>query len=329
MRVAKAAPVYFLVHTAATMDIEAYKALGLEQNYPSMQPVNDRSNMELIDALDTPEDARYQPCAESVENPEVPQGRIEHIHSWSDTSIYDGTYREIAIYVPTQIDSDTNLMIFNDGLRYADPEGPVRATRVLDKLIHDAVIKPTIGVFVMPGRLNVGPTPADPTEVNPADMDQRSFEYDSLTPIYGNFLINELLPFVEQKIGMRLPGEASQRAICGISSGGIAAFNAAWHHPDKFGVVVSHCGSFVNIRGGHNYPYLVRSTPRKDLRVFLTSGAGDANIIFGSWPLANQQMAAALEYAGYDFYFEFGQGCHSLRHGGSLFAETLRWMWSI
>ena len=82
----------------------------------------------------------------------------------------------------------------------------------------------------------------------------------------------------------------------------------------------------MNIRGGHNFPYLIRSTPRKPLRVFLQSGALDANIVTGSWPLANQQMAAALDFAGYDYRFEFGVGGHNLRQGGALFAQTLRWL---
>ena len=115
--------------------------------------------------------------------------------------------------------------------------------------------------------------------------------------------------------------------ICGISSGGICAFNAAWHRPDLFARVISHCGSFTAIRGGHNYPVLVRRTPRKPIRIFLQSGANDADIVIGSWPLANQTMAAALDFAGYDYRFEFGEGGHNLRHGGALFADTLRWLW--
>ena len=59
----------------------------------------------------------------------------------------------------------------------------------------------------------------------------------------------------------------------------------------------------------------------------LQSGARDAEIILGSWPLANHTMADAFEYAGYDYRFEFGEGGHNLRHGGALFAETLRWLW--
>ena len=111
------------------------------------------------------------------------------------------------------------------------------------------------------------------------------------------------------------------------SADAVWLFNAAWHRPDLFARVISHCGSFTAIRGGHNYPVLVRRTPRKPIRIFLQSDANDADIVIGSWPLANQTMAAALDFAGYDYRFEFGAGGHSLRHGGALFADTLRWLW--
>ena len=40
------------------------------------------------------------------------------------------------------------------------------------------------------------------------------------------------------------------------------------------------------------------------------------------------RLAKALEYAGYDYRFEFATGGHTLRHGGALFANTLRWLWA-
>ena len=155
----------------------------------------------------------------------------------------------------------------------------------------------------------------------------RSLEYDTCSARYVGFLVEELLPTVEAELGCSLTNDPTRRAICGISSGGICAFSAAWHRPDVFGGVISHCGSFTNIRGGHNYPYLVRSTERKPIRVFLQSGALDGNIVFGNWPLANQQMASALEFAGYDYRFEFGEGGHNLCHGGALFADAMRFLW--
>ena len=39
------------------------------------------------------------------------------------------------------------------------------------------------------------------------------------------------------------------RAIGGISSGGICAFTVAWQRPDQFQKVLSHVGSFTNIKG--------------------------------------------------------------------------------
>jgi len=133
---------------------------------------------------------------------------------------------------------------------------------------------------------------------------------------------------VEDHLGRALHTDPSRRLICGISSGGICAFNAAWHSPESFGLVLSHCGSFTNIRGGHNFPYLVRSTEAKPIKVLLQSGKHDLSIVQGSWAIANHDMAAALEFSGYDFKFVFGEGAHSLRHGGAIFADSLRWLFS-
>ena len=39
-------------------------------------------------------------------------------------------------------------------------------------------------------------------------------------------------------------------------------------------------------------------------------------------PIANQDMAAALAYRDYDYQFVFGEGSHTLKHGGAIFPET-------
>ena len=62
--------------------------------------------------------------------------------------------------------------------------------------------------------------------------------------------------------------------------------------------------------------------------MLLQSGEHDLDFIMGSWPIANQDMAAALNFAGYDYKFIFGEGMHSLRHGGAIFADSLRWLFS-
>ena len=123
------------------------------------------------------------------------------------------------------------------------------------------------------------------------------------------------------------PHDPIGRAICGISSGGICAFTVAWERPDLFSKVLSHVGSFTNIRGGDVYPGKIRKTPRKPIRVFLQDGSGDLNNQAGNWPLANQQMALALAFAKYDYQFVYGDGGHNGKHGGAILPDSLRWLW--
>jgi enterochelin esterase family protein len=101
----------------------------------------------------------------------------------------------------------------------------------------------------------------------------------------------------------------------------------AWQRPDLFSKVLSHVGSFTNIRGGDVYPGIIRKTPTKNLRIFLQAGSADLDNEHGNWPLANQQMAKALAYKKYDHRLEFGDGGHNGKHGGALMPESLRWLW--
>src|SRR5262249_57700880 len=105
---------------------------------------------------------------------------------------------------------------------------------------------------------------------------------------------------------------------------GICALRGAWERPDLFSKVLSHVGSFTNIRGGDVYPGMIRKTERKPIRVFLQDGSGDLDNLHGSWPLANQQMAAALKFAGYDYQFVYGDGAHNGRHGGGRLCRSPR-----
>ena len=302
------------------MDTKTYESLGLHISMFDGDPireVNGRSNREIQNALSTPGDRQYHPCPEACVAEGVARGKVAAHHAWAGSSVYAGSRRDVWIYTPAGFDPSgaaPALMVFNDGAGYLNGEGPVRAAAVFDTLIAAGEMPATIGVFVMPGQLEGSPH-------------QRNIEYDNVTDTYVRFLLEDLLPFVEAEIGCALTADPNWRTICGISSGGICAFTAAWYRPDAFGRVLSHCGSFTAIRGGHNYPYLIRSTPRKPIRVWMQSGEADADILLGSWPLANKEVAAALKFAGYEVEFVFGEGGHSLAHGGAVFADALRWLW--
>jgi enterochelin esterase-like enzyme len=249
----------------------------------------------------------------------VPQGTVTK-HRFVSRKVFSGTERDYWIYVPQQYSPEKPacLMVFQDGQWYVDLERDFRVPIVFDNLIHKGEMPVTIGVFVNPGVI-------PPAVENGKPRENRSFEYDSLGPKYAEFLEKELLPEVAKQY--KLTDIPEERAICGISSGGICAWTVAWERPDLFRKVLSHVGSFTNIRGGDIYPGLIRKTERKPIRVFLQEGDEDLDNVHGNWPLANQQMAAALKFAGYDYVFEYGHGGHNDKHGGAILPDSLRWLW--
>lgn len=259
----------------------------------------------------------YELGPDSLPQTDVPKGEITKYH-WVSKAIYPGTARDYWFYIPKQYDGSTPacLMVFHDGESYLRED--VNIPIVFDNLIHKGEMPVTIGLFVNPG----DPGPGMPFW---GGTTNRSFEYDSLGDQYARFLIEELIP--EVKKTCRIVDDPAGRAICGISSGGICAFTVAWERPDAFRKVVSHVGSFANIRGGHNYPSLVRMSDAKPIRVYLQAGSNDLDVVFGNWPIANQDMAAALKFKEYDYAFVYGDGAHSLKHGASLFPDTMRWLW--
>ncbi len=231
----------------------------------------------LLPALASAADA-YKICPEATPVDGVPQGIVTE-HSFDTCKTFPGTTRKYWVYVPKQYDGKTPaaVMVFQDGLWYADLKGQYRVPTVFDNLIHEKAMPVTVGVFVTPGMF--------PAKDGGKPRENRSFEYDTLSDWYANFLLYDLLPEVGKTVKLRT--DPAGRALGGISSGGICAFTAAWEKPDQFGKVLSHVGSFTNIRGGDAYPGLIRKTEVKPIRVFLQDGAGDLDNLHGSWPLAN------------------------------------------
>ena len=288
-----------------------------------------------------PADDQYVLGPDSLPKEGVPRGKIVPMPPF-ESKIYAGTTRTWWLYVPAQYDGTKPacVMVFQDGGEAkGDPNqaGPLHATYAFDNLIAAKEMPMTVGIFISPGTF-----PA--TEPGGKPRSNRSVEYDTPDATFSRFLLEEILPEVGKQY--QLTDKPEERAICGGSSGGICAFKVAWERPDAFQKVVSHIGSFTNIRGGYLYPSLIRRTEpkaaesayptpddqkllalRRKVRVFLQDGSGDLDNQFGNWPLANQEMAAALKFAGWDYRFVFGEGTHSDKQGAAIFPETLRWLW--
>lgn len=253
--------------------------------------------------------------------PGVPHGQVTS-GQFADSQMFPGTVRAYSVYVPAQYKAadPASLMVFMDGGGYSNPKRSFRVPVVFDNLIHQKAMPVTIAVFVNPGTI--------PATVQGArNRSNRSFEYDSLGDRYANFLIDEFLPVALK--GLNVSIDPADRAVCGISSSGICAFTVAWEKPDQFGKVMSHIGSFTNIRGGWAYPGLVRKTKVKPkaIKVYLQDGRDDLNNLHGNWPLGNQDLAAALQFAGYQYRLEMTDGGHSSKWGGERLPDALKWLW--
>jgi enterochelin esterase family protein len=265
----------------------------------------------------------YKLGPDSMVQEEVPQGQVVKFRHKSE--VFPRTEREVAVYTPVQYDGKTPacVMVFQDGVRfYLSPKGNYRATVVMDNLINKKEIPVMVGIFIDPGSFDMkGGKNGAP------DFKNRSFEYDTLSDQYARFLEKEILPTVSEKFKLNLRQDAAGRGICGASSGGICAFTAAWERPDLFSKVLSHIGSFTNIRGGDRYPGIIRKTKNKPIRVFLQDGSNDLNNEHGNWWLGNLQMESSLQYKNYDYKTVWGDGAHTGKHGGAILPDSMRWLW--
>lgn len=270
--------------------------------------------------LSAQEPAQFPLTADSLPQASVPKGELIE-YSFEDSSIFPGTFREYWVYIPQQYDPSEPacLYVCQDRVMYEAPT-------VFDNLIHKGEMPVTIGVFVRHGRVIAH------DESSALDRFNRAYEYDGLGDKYARFLIEELLPEVERKTAkdgrpIRISKDPNDRAIAGNSSGGIAAFTAAWERPDSFRRVFTGVGTYVDQMGGDRYPALIRKVESKPIRVFLQDGSNDNDGQGGSWWLANQTMLSAFQFSGYDVNYAFGDGGHNSKHAGQVFPDAMRWLW--
>jgi enterochelin esterase family protein len=257
---------------------------------------------------------------DSYAKPGVPEGKLTGPIE-VPSKIYPEVKANVWYYVPAQWDGVTPLavMVWGDGQQFTGPRpGPWRVLETLDNLTAQKRIPLMVSIFVQAG---TGP-----------QRNQRSIEYDTVSDTYLHRLLDEIFPVAAQNVKMRT--DAYSRAIQGLSSGAIMAFNAAFRNPDQFSRVLSWIGSYTALRpteehpaGAAEYPTLVRREAKRNLRVWLEDGSEDLDNGAGNWPLANIAMANALKFKGYDYHFVFGVGQHSDAHGAAQLPEALTWLW--
>ena len=175
-----------------------------------------------------------------------------------------------------------------------------------------------VGIFINPG---VFPDKLD-GKGKPAS--NRNFEYDTLSDQYVRFLEKEILPTVTEKHKLNLRAGRRRPRDLRRLVGRHLRFTAAWERPDLFSKVLSHIGSFTNIRGGDR---LSRHRPRRQEKRHPRLPARRlqrSRQSAGNWYLANLQMESALKFKGYDVKAVWGDGRHSGIHGGSILPDSMR-----
>jgi putative esterase len=300
-----------------------------------------------------PYDDLYTLGPDSLPHDGVPHGTITQPKN-IPSKIFPGTSHMFTVYVPAQYDSNKPacLMIFQDGHAYADVNGEYRIPNVFDNLIYRREMPVTIAVFINPGHSTNQP---DFSASNWDANSNRPEEYNVLDDRYSQVILQELMP--ELKQSYNISDNPDDRALSGASSGAIAAFTVAWHHPDQFHKVITTIGSFTAIRGGDAYPSLISQSDKKPIRIFLEDGVNDNRGIGGrggrggrgntnapvavaapatgtnnynpgrDWHGQNIRMVEALTAKGYDVNYAWTLGTHSNKHGGAIMPEMLRWLW--
>ncbi len=274
----------------------------------------------------------------------VPQGKVTQ-PATIVSKVFPDTSHMYTVYVPAQYDpaKPAALMIFQDGHAFADPAGEYRVPFVFDNLIYRREMPVTIAVFINPGHFAGQP---DFSASNWDANSNRPEEYNVVDERYSHVILDELMP--ELKKAYNLSDNPDDHALCGASSGAIAAFNVAFHRPDAFRKVITTIGSFTGIRGGDAYPKMISDADSKPIRIFMQDGLNDMDtrgmngftfdaatgkLVGGTyspgrdWHGQNIRMVQALTAKHYDVNYSFGLGTHSNKPGGAIMPEMLRWLW--
>mgnify|MGYP002629695750 FL=1 len=149
-----------------------------------------------------------------IETYVIPHGSLFST-TFSDTT--QGRTRHIKIYTPpgyAQSSESYRSVYFHDGseqiyLGFTE--------NVLDFLISQELIPPVIAIFVDP--------------IN--RMEEYSYDYD-----FMDMFVNELVPWIDGQY--RTMPEAENRAVAGVSLGGLASLLFTLQHPEVFG----NCGAY-------------------------------------------------------------------------------------
>ena len=239
---------------------------------------------------------------------------------------------ELEIYSPDQFlgNERVNLLLLNDGQDLAQ----MNMEELLTSLYDRWKIEPTVVIGIRAGTERL----QEYGVANIPDFKKRG----SKAQAYTDFIIQELLPFVQGEVAVPINGK---RAIAGFSLGGLTAFDIAWHHDQYFDAVGVFSGSFWWRKKDLNAGYtdddrilhqLIRDTTNHPaLKFWLMTGTDDEladrnhNFIIDSIDDTIDVIKELLK-KGYKkprdvFYYEMVGGKHDVPTWGRAMPAFLIW----
>ncbi len=247
----------------------------------------------------------YAPAPEETQRVGIPHGKlVEFFINSASSKVFPGVNgpfeRLVSVYVPAQYVAGTAAPFIFAADSYGLRDSQM--ANILDNMIADRRLPVMVAVMVANG----GP--------------QRSLEYDTVSPVFADFVENEILPRVEKEAGIKLTKDPDGRVTYGGSSGGAMALTMAWFRTERYHRVLSYSGTFVDLRrndeaphGAYEYPeHFFPDQPVKPLRIWMhvsenDLGANTASADRRNWVIANQRLAAVLKAKGYHYQFVYSK----------------------
>lgn len=187
-------------------------------------------------------------------------------------------------YGPQEL-ANLPVVYVTDGHEYA-PDHMGSLVAILDNLIDDGRLRPTIAVFI------------DPRDPNNLGNNRRISEYN-MNPQFAGFVADELVPAIDA--AYRTNATADERVILGTSMGGLNSAYFGAVESDVFHKIAIQSPAFSynsSIYSQYNKP------PTAPLEIFMTAGTiNDGN--------GGTSMNAILDEHGYDYTFTQANEGHS------------------
>lgn len=221
------------------------------------------------------------------------------------------------LYIPARALSDGSY-----GLIFVHDSWNEVAATVAARLMEDGTVPPCVILGVGCGFLKS-------TLANGTDRRMRMHHYDLFDRAYPDFIVGELIPYVEKTSGVRIAQNPDLHMVMGGSSGGISSWNFAWFRTDYFHRVYMSSPSFLSMGNGREMPALIRKVETKPIRVWTEYSENEPDDYFGSSLAAAIDAERALRFAGYDMQSRYyvGEGhCSRSCHDETL-QEIFRFLW--